>query len=57
MTRIGFDIGGILSKYPDILRPIVAALLAAPDVEVHVLSDMHPRVVAGFDSCFDWHSR
>ncbi len=40
MTRIGFDIGGVLSKYPDILRPIVAALLASPDVEVHVLSDM-----------------
>lgn len=42
-VRIGFDIGGILSKYPDILRPVVAALLAAPDVEVYVLSDMHPH--------------
>lgn len=46
-TRIGFDIGGVLSKYPDILRPIVAALLAAPDVEVHVLTDMpdHAKAV------------
>jgi hypothetical protein len=40
VTKIGFDIGGVLSKYPDILRPIVTALLAAPDVEVHVLTDM-----------------
>lgn len=43
MVRIGFDIGGVLSKYPDLLRPIVDALLAAPDVEVFVLSDMHPH--------------
>jgi hypothetical protein len=41
--RIGFDIGGVLSKYPDLLRPIVTALLASPEVEVHVLSDMFPH--------------
>lgn len=43
MIRIGFDIGGVLSKYPDILRPIVCALLNSQDIEVHVLSDMHPH--------------
>lgn len=42
-VKVGFDIGGLLSKYPGLLRPIVNALLASPDVEVHVLSDMHPR--------------
>lgn len=42
-VKVGFDIGGVLSKYPDILRPVVAALLASPRVEVHVLSDMFPH--------------
>lgn len=42
-VKVGFDIGGVLSKYPDLLRPVVNALLASPDIEVHVLSDMHPR--------------
>mgnify|MGYP000343712098 CR=1 FL=1 len=46
---ISFDIGGVLSKYPDILRPIVAALLASADVEVHVLSDMCPH-----EKCVAW---
>lgn len=40
VIKIGFDIGGVLSKYPDILLPIVRALVASPDIEVHVLSDM-----------------
>lgn len=43
VVKIGFDIGGVLSKYPDLLRPILRALLAAPGIEVHVLSDMHPQ--------------
>ena len=43
IVRIGFDVGGVLSKYPELLRPIVAALLAGDGVEVHVLSDMHPH--------------
>lgn len=42
-VKVGFDIGGVLSKYPDILQPVVAALLASPHVEVHVLSDMFPH--------------
>lgn len=42
-VRIGFDIGGVLSKYPDLLLPIVRALSVTTDVEVHVLSDMAPH--------------
>lgn len=45
-VKVGLDIGGVLSKYPEILRPIVDALLASPDVEVHVLTDMPDRVKA-----------
>ena len=41
MTKIAFDIGGVLSKYPQLLRPIVSALLKSPGIEVHVISDMH----------------
>lgn len=43
VTKIGFDIGGVLSKYPGHMRAIVATLLVSPLVEVHVLSDMHPH--------------
>lgn len=43
IVRVGFDVGGVLSKYPEILGPIVAALNASPRVEVHVLSDMFPH--------------
>lgn len=49
VTKIAFDIGGVLSKYPDLLRPIVAALLASADVEVYVLTDMHPH-----EKCVRW---
>lgn len=42
-VKVGFDIGGLLSKYPDLMRPIVKALSASPDVDVHIVSDMHPR--------------
>lgn len=47
VIRHGFDIGGVLSKYPDILRSTVLALLAAPGIEVHVLTDMpdHAKAV------------
>ncbi len=45
--KIAFDIGGVLSKYPDVFRPLVEALLAlrpfgAPP-EVWVISDMKPH--------------
>lgn len=44
--RIAFDIGGVLSKYPQFFRPLVAALLDAPGVEVFVVSDMKPHAKA-----------
>jgi hypothetical protein len=55
-VKVGFDIGGVLSKYPNLLRPVIRALLASPDVEVHVLTDIpdHGKAVRlcsenGFD--------
>lgn len=47
MLKIAFDIGGVLSKYPDTFRKLVIKLQAetAPgipsSVEVYVISDMH----------------
>ena len=38
--RISFDIGGVLSKYPTIFRPMVAALQKG-GAGVFVLTDMH----------------
>lgn len=38
--RIAFDIGGVLSKYPHIFRPMVAHLVAG-GAEVFVITDMH----------------
>ncbi len=43
MIKIGFDIGGIISKYPHLLRPIIIALLSSKEIEVHILSDMRPH--------------
>lgn len=42
MIRVAFDIGGVLSKYPEVFRPVVAAFLAS-GIEVHVVTDMHDR--------------
>lgn len=36
--RIAFDVGGVLSKYPDTFRRLVNST----SCEVHVISDMHP---------------
>lgn len=46
--KIAFDIGGVLSKYPDILRPLVDVLIrhGGDDVEVFVISDMKPHAKA-----------
>ena len=38
--RIAFDIGGVLSKRPDIFRPLVATLRRG-GAEVFVITDMH----------------
>lgn len=45
-ARVAFDIGGVLTKYPDVLRPLVQALLDG-GAEVHVVTDMkgHEKVV------------
>ena len=39
--RISFDIGGVLSKYPDTFRKLVNALLTSPAIEVFVITDIH----------------
>ena len=45
--RIAFDVGGVLSKYPHVFRPLIHALLKADDIEVHIISDMHPKEKIG----------
>ena len=43
MIRIAFDVGGVLSKRPEVFVPLISALLKVQDdVEVFILSDMHP---------------
>ena len=48
MVKIAFDIGGVLGKYPELLRPIYMALLRSSDIEVFVLTDNmdHQKVLA-----------
>ncbi len=46
--RIAFDIGGVLSKYPDVFRPLLDLLCwRGPDprydIEAFVVSDMKPH--------------
>ncbi len=38
--RVSFDIGGVLSKRPDVFRPFVAALVRG-GADVYVITDMH----------------
>jgi hypothetical protein len=38
--KIGIDIGGVLSKYPDTFRTLMLELKKT-DIEVFVISDMH----------------
>ncbi len=47
MIRLALDIGGVLSRYPDIFRPLVSLMLR-PDsgVEVYVISDIKPHTKA-----------
>lgn len=43
--KIAFDIGGVLSKYPKELKPLLRMLFHEGKkygIEVHVISDMHP---------------
>lgn len=39
--QVSFDIGGVLSKYPEVFKPLVHALQASGTVDVFVLTDMH----------------
>lgn len=44
--RVAFDIGGVLSKYPDIFRPLLTLICEAGPtwgVEAYALSDMKPH--------------
>jgi hypothetical protein len=41
--KIAFDLGGVLSKYPNQFRQMILALSTAPDIEVHVITDQHDR--------------
>lgn len=38
--RIGIDIGGVITKYPETFALLWQALDASPGVEVHVITDM-----------------
>lgn len=38
--KVSFDIGGVLSKYPNVFRPIIEALQLG-GIEVFVITDMH----------------
>lgn len=38
--RVAFDIGGVLSKYPDIFRDLIKRMVRA-GVDVFVITDMH----------------
>lgn len=40
--RIAFDVGGAISKYPEVFKALISALEVTP-VQVYVLSDMHPH--------------
>lgn len=42
MIRVAIDIGGVLSKYPEVFLPLVRALHDG-GAEVHVVTDMHAR--------------
>lgn len=39
--KIGFDVGGVLSKYPQVFGPLIQ-VLERGGAEVFVISDMHP---------------
>lgn len=43
MITIAFDVGGVLSKYPDVWRPLLEKLYTHNDIVVLIISDMHPR--------------
>lgn len=46
ILRVSFDIGGVVSKYPEIFRPLIEALQASCKVEVYFLTDMTDKQAA-----------
>lgn len=40
--RIAFDVGGVLTKYPDVFKALLKWLHDYTGVEVFIVSDMHP---------------
>ena len=40
--KVAFDVGGVLSKYPEQFKLLFEILAASPLAEVYVISDMHP---------------
>lgn len=43
MWRVAFDIGGVLSKYPDFFRAVIESFTES-GIECHVITDMHIRL-------------
>lgn len=41
--KVAFDIGGVISKYPDQFRQIIESLSLNNNIEVHVITDQHDR--------------
>lgn len=41
--KIAFDVGGVLSKYPHVLRPWIEDMLFKSVADIYVISDMHPK--------------
>lgn len=42
IIKIGVDVGGVISKHPTIFRALFNALTQVQEVEIWVVSDMHP---------------
>lgn len=62
--KIGFDIGGVLSKYPDEFNKLLESLMDSDyySHEIYIISDMHPvdKIVENLSNnskkypCFGW---
>lgn len=42
MLKIAFDIGGVISKYPEIFKKFIEAI-NQDKIELFILTDMHPK--------------
>jgi len=41
--KVSFDIGGVISKYPDQFRTLINCLQHSNNIEVFIITDMHDR--------------